>query len=287
MLRPYALFGWLPAGVGPARGFQSQQFETLDTALPGNPDDLRLEVNLRGKCELFTSTVSGQRMTSCGPGPGGGPTPVIRAPAVNGRPAYWAGNGLVWEYGPDAWASLNAAGGPKYFTQAQLLRVADGVRFGLSYPVRTPYQYYGIPVGWSSSPPATNQFLSFNGRPVSYGGSIGANNAGAYASIQALPAGPQNTCEIGSRVPDNNLRHVTVDGAPGVVWTVDGPQYWRQGLCAADVSGFYVDIELVFDHNNKAMRSGSVLGGALAVFRHIRLLGPNWADWATNPFATS
>ena len=33
-----------------------------------------------------------------------------KAPAINGQPTYWDGNGIMWQYAPGAWAYLYGAG---------------------------------------------------------------------------------------------------------------------------------------------------------------------------------
>ncbi len=54
-----------------------------------------------------------------------------KAPAVNGQPAYWDSNGIMWEYAPDAWAYLYGAGNTQtHAGQALDEQMAGKVRFG-------------------------------------------------------------------------------------------------------------------------------------------------------------
>ena len=76
-----------------------------------------------------------------------------RAPAVNGQPAYWDGNGIMWQYAPGAWAYLYGAGNTQTSVGRTLdEQIAGKVRFGQSRPLYTPFRLtHGLPTGWQAT----------------------------------------------------------------------------------------------------------------------------------------
>ncbi len=99
---------------------------------------------------------------------------------MNGQPAYWDGNGIMWEYAPGAWAYLYGSGN----VQAPAGRVLDEemaskVRFGQQQPLYTPFQLtHGLPSGWQVT--RTDSVVT-NGRPagVAGDGRPGSQSVGA------------------------------------------------------------------------------------------------------------
>ncbi len=88
-----------------------------------------------------------------------------KAPAVNGQPAYWDGDGLMWQYAPGAWAYLYGTGNIGTPAGRTLIeKMADNVRFGQNQPLYTPFRLnHGLPAGWSV---ARTDGLVTNGRPL-------------------------------------------------------------------------------------------------------------------------
>jgi hypothetical protein len=124
LLRPYASFGWLPAGFSAAglinEVSQSSAELTMTASAPAEDGRyLMLTVDAAGACRLTgpqSLTYLGTRyqfphgLTCGGTGQHGGGLPVSDSRlAVNGAPAYWTAlhGGLVWQYAPGAWAILS------------------------------------------------------------------------------------------------------------------------------------------------------------------------------------
>lgn len=165
-----ANFGWLPSfwNEGEASIAVTQTFTVVNLKRGQT-----LKVSPRGwypDADLYASTR--------GSFPGAATDP--KAPAVNGQPAYWDGNGIMWEYAPGAWAYLYGSGN----VQAPAGRVLDEemaskVRFGQQQPLYTPFQLtHGLPSGWQvtrTDSVVTNGLLAGvagDGRPGSQ--SVGA-----------------------------------------------------------------------------------------------------------------
>ena len=96
-----------------------------------------------------------------GPFPGAATDP--KAPAVNGQPAYWDGNGIMWQYAPGAWAYLYAAGNVQGRSGRALdEKIASKVLFGQHQPLYAPFRLtHGLPAGWQAT--ETDSVLT-NGR---------------------------------------------------------------------------------------------------------------------------
>jgi hypothetical protein len=222
------------------------------------------------------------------------------APDVQGQAAYWArftgGNlsrlraltairqALVFQYGRGGWAVVQSTG-----TQGDLLRVAASLRYSQTAPVRFPFQLTGLPSAWSDvlyaafvQPAPGKQAPTHDelvlGSPTNRPGTplreplmivainqttrgprcqtktVGGPNAG-----QTSPAGPCPSSVIGGyRV---YLNSPPVKGA--------------QTLFAPDADGLYL--------YEQADAAGSPLSPAAVLAHHLRLLGPDPANWTTTP----
>ncbi len=81
-------------------------------------------------------------------------------------------------------------------------------------------------------------------------------------------------------------QHVTIDGAQALLRTIDEPGKHWQSLCAPDVDSLSLLIELDLNipgTNDTPLPGGSRVGGLLTVFSHLRLLGPDVANWTKQP----
>jgi hypothetical protein len=278
-LTPYAEFGWLPGGytvgtqgAGPESTTRSVQ---MVAATANGSRQIQLMVDATGACtgSALTSLTcpfpdqSALRIRAFRP-----------APAVNGRSAYWAqtpnGDALVWQYAPDAWASLNVWGplalqGADTSERAMLRRIAVHVRYGADTPVAVPF-WIRLPAGWTvgdalfePGPGGTWLGIGFQAGPSA--GPLGAD----------LVAGPGTSPGECKGTPNT-----TLDGAPAVLQEPGGADAVYQDVCAVDVHGLHVYVALDL---NKPDGQPLLRGGALGLARDLHLLGDRVADWTTHP----
>jgi hypothetical protein len=288
-LRPYAQFGWLPAGTKSGQGEQLSQWEDLFGGPLSQPIEVHLLVTPRGQCKL-SRAATGQSSISCDRSPMGA---VTRAPAVHGRRAYWAKQGgLWWNYGTGAWADLSVlrtAHDSLQVSREQMLRIAAGVRYGFSYPIESGFVYRGpMPPGWSANSQPSD-FMIIDGRPVAADAGLGSPEDSVFLEAWPAGAGLYNRCVAGGaggvfqQDPAKIPQRVTGHGTTALVWTLNGESYWHQVLCAQNADGLFVTIDLTFHQDSQSRRTGDAVGGALEVFLHLRLLGPNMSTWTTTP----
>jgi hypothetical protein len=250
---------------------------------------------------------------SCADGEGEG-SPLVRpAPRVNGDAAFWDSRGdLIWEYGSGAWAGLvpsllimephrdprfdgwynapargrsaRAGGHPVYkqsaATRALLLKVAASVRYGNSTPQVYGFTVSGVPASWRAAAVPTG-FQPMDGRLVNTGWQLGPAADAGGLTISAVPAA-NGSCQFLA----GRAQAVTVDGEQGLLRTIDETDKHEQTLCAADVHGLSVVIDLdvsIPGTNDTPLPGSDGFGSALAVFGHLRLLGPDPDRWSTSP----
>lgn len=310
MLIPYAAFGYLPSGY--ATDGQSQVTTStsvqLTAAKPshgtgqaGQGTMLSLVVNAAGACQLLAKAGTHVASASgCVLGP-----VLERAPDVRGRPAYWVAFGLIWQYGPGAWATLGAnvrffhpqglaglhpaghqplspaqsrkiqrtatrwANTPPSGTPArELLQVADHVRYGQTTPIRFPFRLAGTRfAGWQLTGQVNYQV---SGRLLlgSYLSAGPAHDPASAVGISVTPAGaPGNTCKVIS----GQAQPVAVDGVPAVLRILNEPGKQFESLCIADIQG--VSVYLAEDG----------LQSLTGFFGKVHLLGADPARWTTRP----
>jgi len=247
-------------------------------------------------------------------GGGGDAWPLAgAAPQVKGGPAFWDERGdLIWEYGRGAWAELVPSlmimepqrdphfdgwfnvpakarsavrsGHPAYkqsaAARALLLKVAASVHYGDSTPQVYGFTLSGVPAGWRAAAIPTG-FQPMDGRLVNTGWQLGPGSDTGGLSISVGPAAPG-----GCKFFAGQSRYVTIDGAQGLLRTIDQTGKHEQTLCASDVQGLsiFIDLDLrVPATNDTTLPESSGFGSALAVFGHLGLLGPDPAHWTTNP----
>jgi len=107
---PYVSFGWLPAGESLYSGENRPTQVFLAAGPRGGLPRWNLSVYARGQCH-FTPP---PRALQC-PYQGADATSARlkitgSAAAVDGRRAFWASAGLVWQYARDGWATLTWPG---------------------------------------------------------------------------------------------------------------------------------------------------------------------------------
>ncbi len=301
-MRPYATFGWLPPSYSASGHLPSDQnmgtadfpdgmttdadqLVAVDTAGHGT-QLVMLNVGAEGNCRLKATgrkptlnCYNGMAfMTLAGP-----------APKIDSLPAYWDTSGnLAWEYAPDSWAQLivQFSGRPAIPQSAAgraiLLRIASGAHFGVSgtRPV-FPFRLTGVAAGWSVLPDGQSAYGMLDNRLVFTGISLGPAADRDALSVTVQPTGePDSGCQL-----EAGDSYVTVDGVRAVLSSSapnTGKNY--QYLCVGDVRGLQVQIglDLVVEGSADIPVPGDY-ASAVAVFDHLRLLGPNPANWTTSP----
>jgi hypothetical protein len=68
---------------------------------------------------------------------------------VGGATGFYAGSALAWQYGPDAWAVIEAASG--HLSRADMLDVATAMRTGPNRPATLPWRMSYLPPGYHLS----------------------------------------------------------------------------------------------------------------------------------------
>jgi hypothetical protein len=263
-LVPYAAFGWLPAGYSLRTGGTSPTADYL-TAGPKSVTqyaDLALAVYSAGRCNL-----AGGRL-ACGDSSGSTTEPVTgRAPAVNGRRAFWSGGSLAWQYASGGWATVS--GMPD---RQALLKIADGVSLGAGAmpSIAFPVQLTGALSTWRlDSPNGSVAFQPYHGILRASQWYLSHGGSEAMISVYVDPTARATHCPAANRTVGGH--RVSVSGFPAVGGNPPG-----QELCAANADGLSVDIAI----------NGETAPSVASVFAHdTRLLGPNPADWTARPLA--
>jgi hypothetical protein len=272
-------FGWLPAGQSLLAGgiTRTESYMDAGTAGPG----WSLDVYARGQCQL-TGPASG---LNC---PGPKMRFSLRAPDVTGHRAFWTGPGIAWQYarGGWAWLSIPAANLGAVLHDKVLmhnaLKIASHVRYDATTQLRFPARLSGLPSQWRINNTyyeadagllRADQYLLTTGssRFHPHVGDLGVWTDAPYIQVRPAPRhgtctphdpASQNTQEVinGYRVV---LKRMPIGGLP------------HTELCGAHADGLWFDIEEFGAHPS--------LGAASLFRRHMRLLGTNPANWATNP----
>jgi hypothetical protein len=275
-LIPYAGFGWLPGGytlyAGVAQAVTTRSIQL--TAAPANGSgQLVLTVDAAGACTgsvHTTLTCAGTNDSTVHMGS------FSPAPAVNGRPAFWAvdtsvGGYLVWQYAPGAWASLHAWESaalqpPPGADRAMLHRVATWVRYGVGQPLTFPF-WVRLPAGWT----AGASFFSQGPTGTLLGGMLAAG-----------PPGDTRAADLNVRMAVvgncKGTPNTTLDGAPATLQE-PGQDPVYQSLCVNDVDGLGVYVAVDLKPDGQPLLSG----GALGLAQDLHLLGGRVAHWTTRP----
>jgi hypothetical protein len=295
-LAPYAAFGWLPKGgtrtlSSPTSTLIQLQL-TIGSAAKGqfmltvwapatcNLDAAKVRAALRGghhpalDCE---DTLSGWRAELGRP-----------APAVHGRPGFWfGGHELAWEYAPHAWATLYVSRRGTPIPDATILKVAARVKYAATAKpsVRFPFRLTGLPASWrvTSAPwratadgPVATPNIGWEGGYPTVGPADG-RYAGTIRQIVITPGKSKCPFFRGS----STSRWVVLNGVTAVVtrFTGSGVRPY-QGLCVPQTHGLHV----MFLELPEPGRGGFAFGGVTGIFlHHLRLLGPDPANWTTHP----
>ena len=295
-LAPYAAFGWLPKGdtrtlSSPASTLIQLQL-TIGSVAKGqfmltvwapttcNLDAAKVRAALRGghhptlDCE---DTISGWAAELGRP-----------APAVAGRPAFWFdGHDLAWEYAPHAWATMFVYRRGAAIPDATIVKVAAHVKYAATTKpsVKFPFQLTGLPASWRVTSAAWR--ATADGLVSTISGEMGGNAAvgppgrrfgSMLPQIEITPG--KSKCHFFHGSSGSSHR-VVLNGVTAVVtrFTGSGVRPY-QGLCVSEMDGLHVS----FLENPGPGRAGFALGGVTGIFlHHLRLLGPDPANWTTHP----
>ena len=276
-LRPYATFGWLPPGV-PRTADITQSLPAEQIVLTGTlqTGEYQLTAWAPGTCDRDATQLARalQRhrhpQLNCMQNPSAGSVvqAVSQAAPVHGRPAFWMrGRFLTWEYAPHSWVTLQAYRRGTPVPAATMLRVAASVRYGdpNAPGPRFPYQLTGIPASW--------QVTAVHWKASNLLGK--GLSAGLVDQLLVTPG--KGRCWF----DPTGSRRMTLNGVKAIftVFRQPGARTY-QGLCVPEADGLSVFFLLFRAHGEH----GYPFGGAARLFlHHLRLLGPDPANWTTRP----
>jgi hypothetical protein len=264
-LRPYLSFGWLPAGSTVISGKTGRTAQYLGAGRPGLME-WTLTAYAAGQCALTRS-----QMTCAGLSSAFDPQLTSRAPDIDGRTAYWGPSVLVFQYARGGWAKLT------FRNRADALRIAGHVSFGAATaPLRFPAQLTGMPAGWQvryamfgPGTQATIFGFAKGAAGLDIPGTEPADNFPDFISIN--PAAPNSSCYSS---PGQSKQQMIAGYPVTVTRVAAGRQAAVQGLCAARADGLSVSIGVTGNHP---------VADVTGIFAHLRLLGPDPANWTTKP----
>jgi hypothetical protein len=255
-----ANFGWLPSFWNED---EASVEETPTFTVVNLVDGQTLKVSPRGwypDPSLYSSTRGSFPRAATDP----------RASAVNGRPAYWDGNGLMWEYAPGAWAYLYGAGNVQS-TNGRALdeEMASKVLFGQHQPLYTPFQFtHGLPTGWQAT--ETDSVLT-NGRLLVWQLEAGpAAKPGALTIAGDTHAG---TCGV-QPVPQS---WVTTGGIRWAYTYSTGPGGDQAACAPKTIDGEYMTMYYYWRGHAQALNLASLV-------RSTTFFGPDPSGWTTQPY---
>jgi hypothetical protein len=295
-LAPYAAFGWLPKGIPRNVSSTGSTLEQLQLAAgSAAKGQFALTVWARGACNLDAAQVLADLrrqhhpLLDCEDLTTAWAANLARpAPAVGGHPAFWfEGHMLAWAYARHAWATLYVSRPGTPVRPATIVKVAAHVRYAATAKpaVLFPFQLTGLPASW--------RVLSVAGWRATRDGLLaGTNNelgstttvgpphglvTGVIGQIVIMPG--KSPCSF-FRGSSHRSQWVHLGGVTAIVtrFTGSGVQPY-QGLCIAETDGLSVHF-LEFPGPGHA---GFAFGGVTGVYRHLRLLGPDPANWTTRP----
>jgi hypothetical protein len=245
------------------------------------PYDWELSVYAAGICHLTGSTA---RQLTC-------TAPEVlttkvggRAPAVRGHRAFWAGTwdtgSLVWQYARNGWAEMVLPFYPhnpakQAAARRDAVKVANQIRYGAATPpLLFPIQLMHLPSRW-------------RGSSVTYVPDAGVLRASSYA----LGAGHPDLGAGGGLVYETGLPY----------FDVNPPSYYGSPPCypgergSKIINGYPVVVTSVAKAQLCAPRARGLVviisefGAQPAISvnslfaHHLRLLGPNPANWTSKP----
>lgn len=281
VLVPYASFGWLPPGfqAGTVGGTTSRTTAAqLLLVAASRGATITVEAYPAGGCHLARRTLGCSAYNTTQP-------EQSRAPDVHGHQAYWLkGATLAWEYAPGAWSVLNWTDAnvpwpPAGAERTAVLRVAAGVRFGQTKPIRFPYWISGLPKAWRVS---EVDFTFVSGRlvPQTLQLDDGPVSSAGLAHVDVLQLYVTPAAHSGWSCPKGAGQHVTVGGVAAIL--VSSRFDRRQQLCVPGWRGLQVAATLA-PRDNVPAPDPAGPHGVLAYARMLHPLGPDPAHWTAKP----
>jgi hypothetical protein len=303
-LVPYAAVTWYPYRPSLLGGADIHTALLLRASASSPAQSTEVALYASGWCTLQSATLS------CGTTAAGTRVEITvtgRAPDVQGKAAYWAryaagnwavfrpGAGaprmLAFQYAPGGWAVVESTGTP-----ADVVRIAASLRYGQTSPLRLPFRLTGLPAAWSDvllaqytkpgpGAQAPTADLLLLGSPATRLGSTPHNTLSVETSTRTALA---PVCKAG---PVHIQGQPSPASSPGQVQTVPCPSQrmingyrvflntppvkGKQTLFAPDAGGLYLNVQT----NSPAapLSTSSLVAG------HLRLLGPDPANWTTAP----
>jgi hypothetical protein len=281
-LTPYLSFGWLPAGISPVQGGVSKHLVWLTAARKlGAPYDWELSVHTAGTCHLTGSTAKELKCTA----PEDNTIRLTgRAPSLRGHRAFWAGTwdtpSLAWQYARNGWAEMALPFYPnnsakQAAARRDAVKIASQIRYGAATPpLLFPIQLTHLPSRWRVS-------------SVTYVPDAGVLRASSYA----LGAGPSDLGADGGLVYETGLPYFNVN--PPSFY--GNPPCYRGERGSKIINGYQVVVTNMIKEQLCAPRARGLIVvisefgarpaiGVSSLFgRHLRLLGPNPANWTSKP----
>lgn len=284
-LIPYASFGWLPPGKHITSAYTSAASEELQVGPTGSPHSWALLVYNAGSCNRTSGQLLSLLRASHRPptlkctlnwdtfeGRATLANPVSAvAPSVNGHRAFWArpvcntnqcnaaAAMLVWSWAPGGWARLS---GP---SRSGALKIARKVTFGAptAQAIRFPVTITGPRPSWRVT---MVQSAPSGGVLAAQQWTLGTT-ATAPSFTVLRPDWRPGSCTL---QPASAVRRQIINGfRVSTTITAQGSQ-----ICARHARGMSVYI----------FTGAKVTPDAIAIFaHHLRLPGPNPADWTTQP----
>jgi hypothetical protein len=280
-LVPYATFGWMPVsqwGIAGDSYPTELDLAVIDTQGPAS-SPVRLYVYAARQCALTIT-----RLT-CGSEPNNTAVAASvssQGPVINGHASYWVRvirmefccvfdpRVLAFQYGRRGWALL------EYPDQATAISIAQHVRFGQTAHVRFPVRLAHLPRQWNTI------------QMVSYTRTSGSLLSGDELMLDQLPA------EVTPTGPYFVHALYVSPGVPGypqdvckrlgpTCQVIDGYRVTlsqlRSGndLFAGDADGLWLN--LMVNGPNPAPSAAEVFA------HHLKLLGPDPANWTTTPIS--
>jgi hypothetical protein len=270
-LRPYLSFGWLPPRTRVVYGDTGTTEQDLIAGGPGTM--VQLWAYAAGQCSwahmLFRCAGQSSEFD------------VHLTSRLAGHPFFewgdaadhWRGRGfLIWRYARDGWAELQFTA-----TASQAVRVAEHVIFGgPAAPLRFPARLTGMP-GWRL------RFAQFStGRDGSLSTRFGfATGAGLYVPSPTrtwypVPTGFPTVTIKGPKPCTDNPAGPTLSVITGHRITFFAPSRPKVAryVCVANIDGLTVGVGVTGRHP---------IADATTIFAHLRLFGPDPANWTTKP----
>jgi hypothetical protein len=287
----YGSFGWLPAGESLSSGQTGRTEEVLD-ATSGRHLRWQLAIFAADRCVVG---VVGARPSSllCNTAVDGTQTFPLgsRAPAVNGHDAFWirpqpGGAGqhqsLAWQYAAGGWAVLTSAIGIAS-TSSLPEQIAGEVSFGGAGRSRIEFaiQLTKTPPDWQVSSVTFGRgggVLAASGYSVTKG-SIDIPPGDGYASdnmpiISTLLR--KGTCYF---YPGGQSVRRVIDGYQATVnefpAAAGRPPTYQ--VCVGNAGGLWAFITVAGRHP---------AAKPVTIFKHMKILGTNPANWTTKPLAS-